>query len=268
MSAINKLDPYQSGSSYIHQLDARVKLLLSLALIITINLVKPGLWIIYAILALFTFSALNFSKIDWKSLFLRSLLAIPFIFAALPLLFTIPGEPIFSKQLFGLNFTVSYAGLDRFLSILIKSWLSVIVSIALIMTTQFSDILYAMRWLHLPRLLVVLIGLMWRYLFVLSEEVRRLINARESRSGSIFGRKSGGGLLWRSKVSGNMVGNLFLRSIDRSDRVYNAMVSRGFDGEIRLMKQGSLGRQELFLLVAGLFFLLSILLLSLFIKGG
>ena len=57
------------------------------------------------------------------------LLALPFIFAALPLLFTIPGEPIFSKQFFGLNLTISYAGLVRFLTILIKSWLSVIVSI-------------------------------------------------------------------------------------------------------------------------------------------
>ena len=136
------------------------------------------------------------------------------------------------------------------------------------MTTKFSDILYAMRWLHLPRLLVVLIGLMWRYLFVLSEEVKRLINARESRSGSISGRKSGGGLLWRSKVSGNMVGNLFLRSIDRSDRVYNAMVSRGFDGEIRLMKPRNLERPERFLLATGLLFLLSIFILSLFMQGG
>lgn len=268
MSAINKLDPYQSGSSYIHQLDARVKLILSLSLIITINLVKPGIWIIYSTLALLTFSAIIFTKINLKSFFIRSLLALPFIFAALPLLFTIPGEPIFSKLLFGLNLTVSYAGLVRFLSILIKSWLSVIVSITLIMTTQFSDILYAMRWLHLPKLLVVLIGLMWRYLFVLSEEVRRLINARESRSGSIPGHKSGGGLLWRSKVSGNMVGNLFLRSIDRSDRVFNAMVSRGFDGEIRLMKQRNLGRPELLLLTTGLLFLLSIFVLSLFMKGG
>ena len=268
MSAINKLDPYQSGASTIHQLDARVKFILSIALIITINLVRPGIWIIYGILALVTFSGIIFSKISWKSLLKRSLIALPFIFAALPLLFTIPGEPVFSKQFYGLNLTISYAGLVRFLTILIKSWLSVIVSIILIMTTKFSDILYAMRWLHLPRLLVVLIGLMWRYLFVLFEEVKRLIHARESRSGSIPGRKSGGGLLWRSKVSGNMVGNLFLRSIDRSDRVYNAMLSRGFDGEIRLMESGNLEQPERFLLATGLLFLSLIFVLSLIMQGG
>jgi cobalt/nickel transport system permease protein len=41
---------------------------------------------------------------------------------------------------------------------------------------------------------------------------------------------SGGSLLWRAQVTGNMVGQLFLRSYDRSERVYQAMLARGFDG--------------------------------------
>jgi cobalt/nickel transport system permease protein len=267
LSNINRLDPFRPGYSPVYLLDARVKLLLSLSLIITINLVKPGLWIIYATLAFIIFSIIIISKIQWKSIFMQSLLALPFILAALPLLFTIPGEPFISKQLSGINITVSLEGLSRFLSIFIKSWLSIIVSIILVRTTQFSEILFGLRWLHMPRLLVVIIGLMWRYLFVFSEEAKRLINARDSRSSKIIGRKGGGDLMWRSKISGSMAGSLFLRSIDRSERVFNAMVSRGFDNEIRLLKQENLRNNEIYFLITCLFLLLLILILSLLLTG-
>ena len=51
------------------------------------------------------------------------------------------------------------------------------------------------------------------------------MRARDARSVG-----SGGSLLWRAQVTGNMVGQLFLRSYDRSERVYQAMLARGFDG--------------------------------------
>ena len=67
-------------------------------------------------------------------------------------------------------------------------------------------------------------------LFVLSEEAERLLQARAARSARIPGTKSPS-VFWRAKNAGNMVGQLFLRSYERSDRVYNAMVARGFKGE-------------------------------------
>ncbi|MBM3126958.1 MAG: hypothetical protein FJZ87_18130, partial [Chloroflexi bacterium] len=66
--------------------------------------------------------------------------------------------------------------------------------------------------------------------FVLSDEVLRLLRARDSRSAVVQGARSGGSVVWRARVAGNMTGQLFLRSFERSDRIYNAMIARGYSG--------------------------------------
>ena len=64
-----------------------------------------------------------------------------------------------------------------------KSWLSVQAAIVLAACTPFPDLLQAMRAVRVPRLLVAMFGLMWRYLFVLADEALRLMRARSARSG-------------------------------------------------------------------------------------
>jgi cobalt/nickel transport system permease protein len=80
-------------------------------------------------------------------------------------------------------------------------------------------------------MLVAVIAFMYRYLFILSEESTRLLRARDSRSPRPDGR---GELpvLRRARVAGNMVGQLFLRSFERSDRIYSAMLARGYAGQL------------------------------------
>ncbi len=131
-------------------------------------------------------------------------------------------------------------GLLRLANVALKSWLSVQAAIVLASSTPFPDLLLAMRAVRLPRLLVAMFGLMWRYLFVMADEGLRLMRARASRSGrarQVDGRvrraRPGGSLAWRARVAGGMAGNLFLRAIERSDRIYVAMLSRGYDGEVR-----------------------------------
>ena len=103
-------------------------------------------------------------------------------------------------------------------------------AILLTATTQFPDLMHALRHLRLPQILVAVISFMYRYLFVLADEAMRLLRARQARSAQLPGQKAGGSLWWRARVAGNMVGQLFLRSYDRSDRVYNAMLARGYRG--------------------------------------
>jgi cobalt/nickel transport system permease protein len=92
-----------------------------------------------------------------------------------------------------------------------------------------------MRSMRVPRLLVAVIGLMWRYLFVMADEAQRMVTAREARSGHSgeLGARAGGGLAWRARVTGGMAGSLFVRSFERGDRIYSAMAARGYDGEVR-----------------------------------
>jgi cobalt/nickel transport system permease protein len=167
---------------------------------------------------------------------------------------------------FGLS--ISAAGLERFFSISLKSWISVQMAILLASTAPFPTLLMAMRALHLPRLLVAIIGLMWRYLFVMVDEALRLMRAREARSSRSDqpGYKTGGKLVWRAKVTGGMAGSLFLRSLERSDRIYNAMLSRGYDGEVRTLPQPAISRGEWVTLWIGLAVLSSLLALSYWLR--
>lgn len=229
---VSFLDPYQHGHSLAHRLDARIKLLLAAAFILTTALTPTAAWPVYVLLAAVMLAAEILSELGVFYYWKRALLATPFILAALPVLFTIPG-PALLELPFGLSLSAS--GLSRFISIALKSWISVQMAVLLAATTPFPEILTAMRALKLPKLLVAIIGLMWRYLFVIVDEVLRLMRARESRSGAgpDPALKTGGSLGWRARVTGGMAGSLLVRSLERSDRIYNAMLARGYDGEAR-----------------------------------
>jgi cobalt/nickel transport system permease protein len=159
-------------------------------------------------------------------------------------MFTISGTALFSLPFGAWTLTASVEGLVRFISIALKSWLSVQAAILLASCTPFPELLQAMRAVGIPRLLVAMFGLMWRYLFVLVDEALRLLRARSARSGisrdAIASRKIGGSILWRARVAGGMAGNLFLRGIERSDRIYVAMLSRGYNGEVRALPLAAL----------------------------
>jgi cobalt/nickel transport system permease protein len=99
-------------------------------------------------------------------------------------------------------------------------------------TTRFPDLLVALQQLKVPGLFVAIVGLMWRYLFVLGDEVSRMLRARASRSASAPESRAGGTLFWRARVTGGMAGSLFVRSVERADRVHAAMLSRGYSQEL------------------------------------
>jgi cobalt/nickel transport system permease protein len=196
-----------------------------------------GAWPIYLLLLSLALSVIIASNLGVGYVLKRSALALPFALAAFPLLFTFPGAPLFATRLGPWDLAVSAAGAERFASILFKSWISVQVAIVLAASTYFPELLVAMRAVKIPRLLVATVGLMWRYLFVLADEALRLMRARAARSGQASqpGLKSGGTLAWRARVMGGLAGNLFLRALERADRIYAAMAARGYDGEVRAL---------------------------------
>lgn len=234
---VHFLDPYRPRRSPIHALDPRVKFVLTLAFILSAGLTPLGAWPVYILLFALILSVEVLSELGVAYVLKRAVLAFPFVLAALPVIFTTPGAALFTFSLGPWTLTASLPGLERFLSIAFKSWVSVQAAIVLAATTPFPDLLVAMRAVRMPRLLVAIFGLMWRYLFVLVDEVLRLLRARAARSGASADAtlKPGGSILWRARVAGGMAGSLFLRALERSDRIYLAMVSRGYDGEVRTM---------------------------------
>lgn len=230
MFTTSAFDFYQAADSPIHRLDSRVKLLSTVGLIVSNVLLPDGAW--WAFLATFLLLTALSSVAGVRPTFVlkRSLLAIPFALAAFTIMFTLPGEPLLAFSLGSWQFTISDAGLVRFISIVVRSWISLQAAILLTATTRFSDLAHGLRHLRVPLVLIAILSFMYRYLFVLGEEAQRLIQARTARAALLPGGKNPS-VLWRARVTGSMVGQLFLRSYERSDRVYQAMVARGFKGE-------------------------------------
>jgi len=108
-----------------------------------------------------------------------------------------------------------------FLTLLLKGNLCLLTMILLSNTTPFADVLRVLKRLCVPSILITTLALMYRYLFVLVEETSRMNRARASRT---FSRQRG--LLWRSLAS--VVGQLFIRSTERAERIYAAMCARGW----------------------------------------
>jgi cobalt/nickel transport system permease protein len=226
------LDRYIARESPIHAADARLKFLLTIAFIVAIGLLPVGSFVAIAIAwaALVVLSAT--AGLGPFRLSRGAFFALPFMLAALPLVFTRPENPIASIPLGPFTVTISGYGLLLFATIATKSWVSVQAALLLTYTTPFHDLVDGLRRLRLPGILVSTTSFMYRYLAVLSGEASRLVRARASRSADLTGR-GGGSIRWRAGVVGGMVGSLFIRSFERSERVYAAMQARGFEGELK-----------------------------------
>ncbi len=225
----NYLDRYIQGDSLVHRLDPRLKLVGTVVFVLVATSLPARAWPGLAILAALALAAVLAARIPVGVALRRSAIALPFAgMVALSLPFSRGGQVLWSWQPLGL--AVTDEGLILFGAVLAKAWLSVLLAGLLIATTPFPQVIRAVRALHLPAILASIISFMYRYLHVLVDEAGRLMTARAARSVG-----SGRTFWWRARVLGGMVGSLFIRSYERSERIYAAMLSRGFAGELRSM---------------------------------
>jgi cobalt/nickel transport system permease protein len=225
-------DRFHYGHSLVHDLDPRIKVVVTLAFIVSNALLPDGAWIAFILAWAFLLLANRLSGLGAGFTFRRSFIALPFALIAMTVLYSMPGNPIYTFQIWMWKFIVTDMGLLRFVSIVIRSWLSVQMAILLVASTEFPKIVHALNHLRVPTIITIIISFLYRYLFVLADEVLRLLRARQARSAAAAGKSPGGNVLWRARIAGHMAGQLFLRSYERSDRIYNAMLSRGYKGEL------------------------------------
>jgi cobalt/nickel transport system permease protein len=196
-------DRYSQIDSCIHRLPSYVKLLVSLGIILSVIKVPIHYRWIYLIFFIMLILVSFLSKIPWRFIAFRLLSLEPFALG------------IAVMALFQHN------GFEIFLSIFIKSTLCLFTVLLLSNTTPFSEILVLFRRVGVPALLITILALTYRYLFVLIDEAARLRRARESRMFVIRRHR-----IWLSLTS--LLGQLFIRSTERSERIYAAMISRGW----------------------------------------
>ncbi|HTL57919.1 MAG TPA: energy-coupling factor transporter transmembrane component T [Candidatus Limnocylindrales bacterium] len=116
---------------------------------------------------------------------------------------------------------INPAATPMVLAAIIKSNLCIFTLLMLTWTTPFYDILQELRRFRLPTVMLTILTLMYRYLPVLVEESRRMQRARASRTFSPRRR-----LAWQNLST--IIGQLFIRSAERAERIYLAMCARGW----------------------------------------
>jgi cobalt/nickel transport system permease protein len=246
-------DRYHHGQSPLHRLDPRIKVMVTIAFILSNALLPDGAWIAFALAWAIVIFANAASGLGVGFTFKRSFIALPFALVAITVLFSIPGKPVTSFHFLMWNLTITDAGLLRFISIVIRSWLSVQMAVLLVAVTEFPKIIHALTHLKVPAIITMIISFLYRYLFVLTDEVMRMLRARQARSAAVAGIRSGGSLAWRGQIAGHMAGQLFLRSYERSDRIYNAMLSRGYKGELMTIHPHHFHRHDVIIGVLSIF---------------
>jgi cobalt/nickel transport system permease protein len=226
------------------QRDARAGIVATLLAALGIALLPQGAYFAYALAWFGVATAAALNGIAPLTLARRGFVALPFMFAALPLVFTRSDELIWSGPLGPLSITVSGAGLRILLSAASKAWISVQLAIILVHRYPIESIVGSLRALKLPDALATGAGLTVRYLELLRGEATRMLRARSARSASPTGEtreRIGGSVAWRARVTGNLAGALFLRAYARAARVEEAAAARGATGSLSL---GSLNRSD------------------------
>jgi cobalt/nickel transport system permease protein len=259
---VDVFDQYHFTGSRVHSLDARVKVVVTVLFILSNALLPDGSWAAFSVAWLFLLTINDLAGLGLGFSLRRSIVALPFALVAISAIFSPSGTPLANWDLGFITLTPTLQGLIRFFSIMVRSWLSVQMAILLVATTQFPDLIHALEHLRLPRTLTTIIAFLFRYLFVLTNEVFRVLRAREARSAGVPGMKSGGRLPWRIRTTGSMAGQLFLRSYERSDRIYQAMISRGYTGHLRTLNPHKMSQADWLVLILSILIFLIIQLIG------
>ena len=218
-NSLGLLDELSRGNSPVHRLDARIKIVLTLAFIILVT--SHDRYAVSALLPFAAFPVLLGAAAGLPSGYILKRLLMTSPFAVFVGIF----NPLFDTApvLVVGNFAVS-GGWVSFASIIIRFMLCMSAALILIATTGFYRICASLRQLKVPALLTVQLLLLYRYLFLLVAEAIRLVRARQLRSY----KKRGSGI----KSTGALFSSLLTRTITRAKRIHNSMQARGFNFEL------------------------------------
>ncbi len=227
-------------AGFLQSLDPRVKIIGLLALVLDVTLAR-NIFTILIIFALAVILAL-LSKVPIKTLAVRAWLgALTFTgFIALPVVFITPGDAIF--QIPFLKLTMTAQGLTSAAYLISRVETTVTLSLLLILTTLWTHVLKALRILRIPVVFVVILGMTYRYLFVMLETAQNMFEARQSR---LVGRLSASE---SRRIASSTAGVLLTKSFHLNNEVYMAMQSRGFRGEVYTLDDFAMNRRDWFAL--------------------
>lgn len=225
------IDKYSDRHSPIHSLDPRTKLICLLTFVVLVVTTPNGSLTTFGLFGALILPTIMLSRVPPIYILKRLCLIVPFVLftaAFLPFIHRTGSGPGDTLTVWGIS--VDRAGLLVVQGAAIKSVLVVAAMIVLTASTKFPILLQGMERLRVPRVLVMILSFLYRYIFVIVDEAMRMQRAEASRS-------AGGRTRRRVRAIGGMIGLLFIRTYERAERVYQSMGGRGFDGDIRTMQR-------------------------------
>jgi len=200
-------DQHAGIQSPVHRIPTGIKVFFVLFLVILLTVV-PGKYISIAAVPVtaLLIILLILSKVPVAHVVKRTLVILPLV---LPVVV--------------LNSIFMEAGLRHSLILSVRSFLSIFSLILLVSVTRFSDILKTLSAWGAPRIVILILSFMYRYFFLLTGEMEKMVRAVKLRSGGIRGIR-----LFR--IYSQILAILFIKSYERAERVYHAMLMRGYDG--------------------------------------
>jgi cobalt/nickel transport system permease protein len=232
-------------ASPVHRLDPRAKVLGVVGITVVAVSTPLSAWPAFVACALCLVVLAAVARVPPGVIWRRARVVLPLVaFVAIFLPFFRHGGSLYHVG----PFTLSEVGIETFLTVTIKATIGTVSAVLLGATTSFPDVLRALELMRVPRLFTLIAAFMYRYLFVIVEEVARMRVALASR-----GYRPRHAL--QASAIGRVVTALFLRTYTRGERVYLAMLSRGYRGqmpEIRTFSFATVDALFLTLLLAGL----------------
>ncbi|MEU1460199.1 cobalt ECF transporter T component CbiQ [Streptomyces sp. NPDC005727] len=223
---------YRHGHSPVHALPPHTKLAAAFAfVVVVVSTPREAMWA-FAVYAVLLALVARLARVPSGFLLKRLLIEVPFVAFAVLMPFVAEGERV---QVLGLSLSVN--GLWGAWNVLAKGTLGVAASVLLAATTELRELLLGLQRLKLPPLLVQIASFMIRYGDVITDEMRRMRIARESRGFEARGVRHWG-------VLAKSAGALFIRSYERGERVHLAMVSRGYAGSMPVIDEVTASRAE------------------------
>ncbi|MDD5474459.1 MAG: cobalt ECF transporter T component CbiQ [Candidatus Methanoperedens sp.] len=251
--SLTELERETYKKSPVHRIDGRIKILITLAIIV------------YAV-ALPRMDALNFLKLGMLEVYIITLMLLARLelsyialrFAiALPVGFGIAAFQPFLKQPFIANFTVLYTlpmgfeitreGMLFGAVILAKFLVCISAVILLSSTTSMSELVSSARRMGLPKELALLFTMMVRYLFVFWNMLGRIRTAQKTRCFDIWNKKVP--RRWTLEQVGYTISSMFVRSYEQGERTYQSMLCRGYSADAHVyVGRKNIGLSDAFVL--------------------
>lgn len=245
-----------SQKRFMGTLDPRVKLITAFLLIVLVNLCTNfyglGLFFLYTIVLVLI------SKINYKKYILR-VSAVSVLFGGIvliPSLFNVVSEGNaflhFSRGLY-----ITKEGVNRAVFFITRSFISLSAVYVVAITTRWLDIMKALRYLKIPDVFASALEMTQRYIFLFLESASNMFLARKSRTVKKTSSAEG------RRFVANSIGYLILKSGDLTDEIYNAMIARGYHGEIKTINRFALKKQDYLWLIFNMIFFIIVA-----VRGG